>query len=681
MVLQPVEVADGAVDAVAGLAGQTSRADFGEVAEQELSVLRKRLARAKTAHATAEQELRNANEELLSMNEELQSSNEELETSREELQSINEELETINAELSENNRQLNEVNSDVKNILDATEIAKLILAKDLIVRRFTRSARDILTIDDRDIGRKVSDLKWHVDYPELSADVARVETTLQFIERELVNPRTGEIYEVRVRPYRGIDNRLDGCIITFVNITRRKAAESELQESREQLAAALEAGELGVHIFYPQSNRLVWDDRMRSLWNVSAEREIDYELFMNGLHPDDRARTQAEVEKSLDPAGDGRYLAEYRVMQPDGSLKWIRADGKMTFEGGKPQRLVGTVKDITQRHEDEMRMKEYTARLELTYEVTGIAAWEWNLEDDTATWTPNLFDLLGCDRDRQPSLSTFMEFIVSEDRARVSQLVDTVLASGKMLDTRFRINRGDGQERVLVSKGRVIYDKLGKPQLMIGINYDVTDEVEKEERRRLLTSELNHRVKNSLATIQSIASQTLRHTDSIESFKASFLGRLRAISMAHDLLVNGKSNDAGIAELVSAQVRPYTPDADHSRLTIEGPPAVLGASVAHGLGLVLHELATNASKYGALSSENGQVAIDWRKILIDNRPGIRLTWTESGGPQVEPPGKKGFGTVLIEKSLSHSIGGTTRVIFEPEGITAIIESPIRTGDD
>ncbi|SFC26126.1 chemotaxis protein CheB [Tropicimonas isoalkanivorans] len=676
VVLQPVEVAE-----IGHLADAIPDRRSLEAVEQELSLVRRRMSTAEAGHAVAEQELRSANEELLSMNEELQSSNEELETSREELQSINEELETINSELAENNRRLNEANSDLKNVLDSTDIAKLILAPGLIVRRFTRSAKNILHIDDRDIGRRVTDLNWLVEYPELDEDALKVEETLQMVEREVRNPVSGESYEVRVRPYRSIDDKLDGCIATFINITRRKEAERKLHENREQLSSALKAGEFGVHIFYPDTGKLVWDDRMRELWNVPAHQDVDYDLFMSRLHPDDRAATQAKVDAALDPGGAGGYLAEYRVMQPDGSARWVRADGKVTFEDGKPARLVGTVKDVTDRHEAEIRMQEYAARLEMTYEVTGIGAWEWNVENDVSTWTPNLFHLLRCPRDREPSFATFASFILDEDRPRVIEEVSAALRKGEMLDTQFRILRGDGEERVLVAKGRVIYDGAGRPEAMIGINYDATEEVEKEERRQLLTNELNHRVKNSLATIQSIASHTFRQSKDMQSFRESFLGRLRAISVAHDLLVNAEKSDANVRDLVAAQVGPYTGNDDGLRVDLEGPHSVLGATVAHNLGLVLHELATNATKYGALSNERGRVEISWSRIWLDDRPGVRLVWRETGGPKVNPPSQTGFGSILIEQSLSHSVGGSTVIDYAPDGLVAVIECPTRAGSD
>ena len=649
-------------------------------AEEELARVRRRLNASEAGHAVAEQELRSANEELLSMNEELQSSNEELETSREELQSINEELETINAELSENNSQLNEVNSDLKNVLDSTDIAKLILAQGLIVRRFTRTAQNILHIDDRDIGRKVTDLKWQIDYPELADDVTRVEQTLQVVDREIANPATGVFYQVRVRPYRRIDDRLDGCIITFFDVTRRKRAELDLRESRERLAAALAAGNLGVHVYYPQTGKLVWDDRMREIWNIGADREIDYDLFMDRLHPDDREATQAAVDAAFDPRGDGTYIAEYRVLQRDGAPIWVRADGSVTLENGKPVRLVGTVKDITKRHEAEQRMQAYAARLELTYEVTGIGAWQWEVRDDVSVWTPNMFDLLGAPREAKPSLATFASYILDEDRDRVVGELETAMETGALFDSKFHIRRGDGEERVLVGKGRIIYNRSREPESMIGINFDVTEDVEKEARRDLLTSELNHRVKNSLATIQSIASQTIRHAPDMESFKQSFMGRIRAIARAHDLLINLDNREGTVADLVVSQVGPYASETDR-QLQARGPRIQLGPSVAHGLGLVLHELATNAAKYGALSREGGRVEIDWSRITLDDVPALHLVWREIGGPPVEPPERTGFGTVLIADSLTHSLGGASRIDYARDGLIAKIDCKLRSGDD
>lgn len=207
---------------------------------QELLLTRKRLATVEREYETAEQELRSANEELLSMNEELQSSNEELETSREELQSINEELETINAELTENNRQLGRANSDLKNLLESTDIATLFIDQNDCVRLYTPEVTKLFGVQERDIGRSIHDLARKVDYPELKEDAETVRRTLQPIEREVRIEATDETYSTWVRPYRTVDNRLDGVVVTFVDVTQRKRSARQLEENarilREQYA-------------------------------------------------------------------------------------------------------------------------------------------------------------------------------------------------------------------------------------------------------------------------------------------------------------------------------------------------------------------------------------------------------------------------------------------------------------
>ena len=210
--------------------------------EGEVSTLRRQLAVTLQEAETSSQELKSSNEELLSMNEELQSSNEELETSREELQSINEELETVNAELRENNAQLMRANSDLKNLFESTDAAVLFLDANLCVRKFTPPTARLFGIRARDVGRPISDLSSRVEYAELDADAERVARTLAAVEREVAIEATDEVYALRMRPYRTTDDRIDGFVLTFFEITERKRAERELE--RQRTALARQYGEL-----------------------------------------------------------------------------------------------------------------------------------------------------------------------------------------------------------------------------------------------------------------------------------------------------------------------------------------------------------------------------------------------------------------------------------------------------
>jgi PAS domain S-box-containing protein len=201
---------------------------------------------------------------------------------------------------------------------------------------------------------------------------------------------------------------------------------------------------------------------------------------------------------------------------------------------------------------------------------------------------------------------------------------------------------------------------------------DVTDRKRSEELQRLLLDELNHRVKNTLATIQAIASQSLRAAASPDDFVASFNGRVQALARAHDLLIQGKMKGADVRELVHEQV--ILGSSDGARVSCTGPHVMLDARAAVQLALVLHELATNARKYGALSVPAGQLLISW-KMQLRARNELLLEWKESGVPRVRAPTSRGFGTTLIERSLD-SNGGEAAIRYGSDGVICEIRLPL-----
>lgn len=198
---------------------------------------------------------------------------------------------------------------------------------------------------------------------------------------------------------------------------------------------------------------------------------------------------------------------------------------------------------------------------------------------------------------------------------------------------------------------------------------DITDRKRAEAQRTLLINELNHRVKNTLATVQSLAMQTLRNTERSEDARELFDARLAALSRAHDLLTAENWEGADLDEVVERAIAPFR---GRVRVRASGPNVRLATNQALALSIALHELATNAAKYGALSVEDGQVAISWR---VNGRE-LSLDWRESGGPPVAPPTRVGFGSRLIQRGLAHDLGGAAEIVFHPEGVTAHINTTL-----
>ncbi|HEX2255705.1 MAG TPA: sensor histidine kinase [Afifellaceae bacterium] len=195
-----------------------------------------------------------------------------------------------------------------------------------------------------------------------------------------------------------------------------------------------------------------------------------------------------------------------------------------------------------------------------------------------------------------------------------------------------------------------------------------------EAQRQLLINELNHRVKNTLAIVKSISVQTLRGATSLDEAREALTSRLIALANAHDILTRESWEGANLQDIVSGVRGLYGgPD----RLVAEGPAAWLSPRLSLSLALALHELATNASKYGGLSVEGGTVALTWEISNSTQPPELTMRWVERGGPPVEPPVRQGFGTRLIERSLSADIGGTVEVNYDPLGLTCTIQAPLR----
>jgi len=201
--------------------------------------------------------------------------------------------------------------------------------------------------------------------------------------------------------------------------------------------------------------------------------------------------------------------------------------------------------------------------------------------------------------------------------------------------------------------------------------HDVTDTVMAAERQKLMIDELNHRVKNTLATVQSIAMQTARSHEDPRSFAETFQSRILSLSHTHDLLTRSHWEGADLREVLEHETTAH----GLHRLTLNGPNVALDPAMAVSLGMIFHELATNAAKYGALSAGEGRVLVDWSVANLSD-PHLTITWRETGGPMVATPDRRGFGSRLIERNVRHDLAGTVQLHYLNNGFTAEISIPL-----
>jgi two-component sensor histidine kinase len=220
-------------------------------------------------------------------------------------------------------------------------------------------------------------------------------------------------------------------------------------------------------------------------------------------------------------------------------------------------------------------------------------------------------------------------------------------------------------------RAQVFNDESGQPLKLVGVNIDITERKQAEDRERLLANELAHRTKNLLAVVQAIVSRSLSGTRSLAEARDVLIKRIHALAGSQTALAHGGTEGAPLAEIVSLELQGFS-----DRVTATGPVVSLKARAAETFALLLHELATNATKYGALSRPGGRVAIDWTIVNSGTDARFRFQWQERGGPLVSPPTRKGFGRTLIEIVAAQAFSTEPKMSFAPEGLTYDIDAPL-----
>jgi len=298
--------------------------------------------------------------------------------------------------------------------------------------------------------------------------------------------------------------------------------------------------------------------------------------------------------------------------------------------------------------------------------ASDMGTWRYTLADNICVYDENAQRLYGLTKarflhDEEGVKSKFHTDDLELMWARVANALDP--RSDGRYDVEYRVKQLDGSWRWLSAWGLVEFEGEGDDRKLVaiaGASRDLTQRKQAEEHQRLLLDELNHRVKNTLATVQAITSQTLRTARDLPSARESIERRIHSMAQAHDLLTSRSWKGANLTDVVARALEAFTP----AQVKISGEPVELSPRHTLALSLALHELATNATKYGALSCPGGQVNVAW--AVREGK--LRLTWEERGGPPVTPPTRKGFGTRLLKALLAQELGGDMKITYEVPGV-------------
>ncbi|TCV96454.1 PAS domain S-box-containing protein [Luteibacter rhizovicinus] len=263
-----------------------------------------------------------------------------------------------------------------------------------------------------------------------------------------------------------------------------------------------------------------------------------------------------------------------------------------------------------------------------------------------------------------------------DDLERCVEIYTNAFDARQPFSMEYRLHRADGEFVWLLDNGAPFY-RDGAFAGYMGSCVDVTGHREAQRAQRILINELNHRVKNTLAIVQAMANQTFHGERTTAESLAIFDARVRSLASAHDLLVSKAWNDVPLRRIIESAVAPHDPGND--RIFADGPNLMLRPETAVSVAMAVHELFTNAAKYGALSNSAGTVTMLWTIDDTQNPPRLTVNWKEHGGPVVVTPAQRGFGTRFIERVLAGQVGGTAVVTFASDGLECTFEAPIRTG--
>lgn len=532
------------------------------------------------------------------------------------------------------------------------------------------------------IGRRAADL---FDDPSLAAAIdASDRKVMASGAVERTEEKVGDrIFQTVKAPLHDAARRVEGLVCFSRDVTAERQAERDLVRSRDLLRLALEAGRLGVWDIDIAAGVSQVDAATREIYGrPDWPPEVPLAEADALVLPDDLPHLQ-EQRRQADETG--RFGAEYRIRRPDGEIRWLAAFGQVRSDAdGRPVWAVGVLADVTERRDAEESLRRSEERLarERAFLDTVIESVPVGLSvaRDPMGQPPILNAegrrMMGI-KEYGGGMSRYRQFGAIHPDGTPYEIEEypTVRAlNGIESHNLEMIHLADGERRRWLLNSRPLRDEAGRIVAAVTAFVDVEEQRRAEEHRELLLQELNHRVKNILAVVRALASQTFRGAVDAEAARRAFEGRLTALAEAHNLLVRGDWRRSRLDAVLRSSLETGCPDG--KRVAIAGPPVWIEARTAITLAIAAHELCTNALKYGALSREAGRVDVAWEVRSTEDGRRLRLTWRERGGPPVAPPERGGFGMQMLERALAAEMEGEVRMEFEPAGLVCRIDAPI-----
>jgi len=566
---------------------------------------------------------------------------------------------------------------DLHDFFDNGAVGLHIVSGEGIILRANKAELDMLGYRPEEyIGRHVAE--FHADAPVIG-DILKRLSCGEPLDRypARLRARDGSVKHVLITSNsRFVDGKFINTRCFTIDVTELHAAEEARQASEARLAATYEAASVGISETDENGRFLRVND---SLCRITARSRDDLlrMTFFDYTHPDDQTE-DAELYARQVRGDIENYTVRKRALRPDGSVRHLDIfsssvrDSKGRFLYG-----VRVAQDVTATKQLEDRLREGEQRMRDLLEALPAAIYTTDAKGRINFYNRAAVEMAG--RTPQPADEWCVTWkLYWPDGSPLPHnecpMAVALRESRPIRGAEAVAERPDGRRVPFIPYPTPLRDAAGNLVGAINMLVDISERKRAENAQKVLIDELNHRVKNTLATVQSLAGQTARHAADLEDFLPTFTGRLLALARAHDLLTERNWQGASFEKLVHDIVAPVS----GARALTEGPHVDLDARTALSITMVLNELLTNAAKYGALSVPEGSVSFTWRAGPLEgSQSAMECEWRERGGPPVSPPKRRGFGTRLMERCVEHDLGGEFDLVFEPEGTRCRIVFPLR----
>lgn len=495
--------------------------------------------------------------------------------------------------------------------------------------------------------------------------------------------------DFQLAPLRNSQGEVTHLVPSATDLSQRFAEARAKDEARRWLERVAQTTPDVIFVLDLAESRTVYsNDSITQLLGHSPEELAEFSDVLEDLVvPEDLAQVRAFFEGMRTAAASETRVNEHRIRHRDGSVRWVEArvtPFTLAADGSVTQ-VLGLARDVTAQRAADRALHESEERARLAQRIGGVGAFDWDIVNNINRWSPELETLYGLEPGSfEGTLEAWAALVHPDDLEAAQAAVAHSLETGE-LETEWRVLDTEGSVLWVEARGWVERDDTGRPLRMIGVNLDITDRKRHEAQMRTVMAELNHRVKNTIAVIQALARQTLNRSTDLRAFGESFEQRLASIARAHGLLTAADWSGASLREIIRGELSPRI--ATEGQLVLEGPAVRLPPKAVLAVHMIVHELATNAAKYGALSRDDGRVRVSW---TIDQRGDARsmlsIAWSEHA-PCSTPSvtrGEAGYGTQLMSQLVEYELGGRFLRTLDACGLGCQVEFPLprddRTGE-